>query len=308
MGKREITLVKLKNREVSDLDVFPIKKSIYADLYEIFFGKRSIGYFGNAQGEPRNELTLFNACNLIIRAEVGEIDIVNIREEISTRIGVTSFIMVSQCALPTRKRLFMLSLKGQENIESTIRSKVRSQIKSTYKKGLHTSIVEFEEGLAEFHRLYVRNMRDIGSISFPKKLFARANETLDFKIFLTSLNGEYVAGAILVIENNHCEVSFAGINRKYSKYSPNMQLYAEMINYSIRNSKTYFSFGTSDFNSSQMRFKKQFGASIFYYSILTKGITHSFMAQFKGALKYYIHSQRTSMALGRIYSILMYRI
>lgn len=308
MGRRKITVVKLKNQDLKELDIVPIKRCIYTDLYEINIGQRLVGYFGHSRTKLIEELALFNACNLFIGLKLSDTELALIENTIHTRFGKTSIIMVSESPVLTRKRLFILPLNGEEDIESTLKSKVRSQIKGTYKKGLNTSIVDFEYGLAEFHRLYVLNMRDIGSLSFPKKMFVRAHETLDLRIFLTSINGQNIAAGLLVLESNHCEVSFAGIDRQYSKYSPNMQLYAEMINYAIRNSKTFFSFGTSDVGSSQMRFKSQFGAKSYHYMILSKGISHSWLSQFKGLLKYFIHSKGTSLTFGRIYSLLMYKI
>lgn len=156
---------------------------------------------------------------------------------------------------------FLFLKDSKENQLSSFNSKLRSQIKKGYKNAL-TCEVGGQELICDFWKIYSKNLHSIGSPSYSIEFFDdlfKNYDKNDIKIFIVKHNSIVVGSALYLSFNNFSEVILASTLRKYNYLSTNMMMYWEMISYSIDNKNSIFSFGRSDLNSSQLRFKKQWG-------------------------------------------------
>ena len=122
------------------------------------------------------------------------------------------------------------------------------------------------ELLKDFFTVYSENMLNLGSpqysFSFFENILTNLNKD-NFQIFIVYYNNIAVAASICISFNDVMEVVWASSLPKYNYLSSNMLLYWEMIKYSINSKILKFSFGRSDPNSSQIRFKMQWGVELF---------------------------------------------
>ena len=162
----------------------------------------------------------------------------------------------------------VLNLKpSEENQLLSFKSKLRSQIKKSLKNNLMTKNGK-SELLKDFFTVYSENMLNLGSpqysFSFFENILTNLNKD-NFQIFIVYYNNIAVAASICISFNDVMEVVWASSLPKYNYLSSNMLLYWEMIKYSINSKILKFSFGRSDPNSSQIRFKMQWGVEIVSY-------------------------------------------
>lgn len=141
------------------------------------------------------------------------------------------------------------------------KSKLRSQIKKPLKCGFTAKVGKLEL-LEDFYKVFVSNMRDLGSPVHSKRLFLNIFKEFDDKanIFIVSNNKGSLAGSITFGYRGIMYNPWASSLRKYSKYSPNMLLYWKMLEYACDNGYGYFDFGRSSIDEGTYRFKKQWGA------------------------------------------------
>lgn len=142
-----------------------------------------------------------------------------------------------------------------------IPSKVRNQIRKGQK---HDLTVHWgrEELLDEFYRVFARNMRDLGTPVFSKKLFAAMLEVFDPEAELVVLRqGEQsVAAAVLVHGAEMTEVPSASSIRDFNATNCNMLMYWHLLQRTIERGNRAFDFGRCSLDSNTYRFKKQWGA------------------------------------------------
>ncbi len=141
---------------------------------------------------------------------------------------------------------------------SFFKSKLRSQIKRSIKNELKIKYGGIEL-IDQFYLVYSKHMHALGSPSYSKSLFLDYMNTFknDAVIFLVKHKNINIACSLCLINKNQIEVILAASTRRFNYLSSNMFLYWEMIKYSIFNNISLFSFGRSDYNSSQLKFKKQ---------------------------------------------------
>lgn len=160
----------------------------------------------------------------------------------------------------------VLNLKP--SVESQLlnfKSKLRSQIKRSLKNNMIATNGK-SELLKDFFSVYSENMLNLGSPQYSYSFFENILTNLDpgnFQIFIIYYNNIAVAASICISFNDVIEVVWASSLPKYNYLSSNMLLYWEMIKYSINSKILKFSFGRSDSNSSQLRFKMQWGVELF---------------------------------------------
>ena len=152
-------------------------------------------------------------------------------------------------------------LKLQNNIDNQLsffKSKLRSQIKKSIKNKLKI-ISGSNELVDSFYLIYSKHMHSLGSPSYSKSFFHdfMSSYQNDAVIFLVEYNKQYIACSLCLINKKNIEVILASSIREYNYLSSNMFLYWEMIKYSISKDIDFFSFGRCNFNSTQLKFKKQ---------------------------------------------------
>jgi serine/alanine adding enzyme len=168
--------------------------------------------------------------------------------------------------LNANKITAVLNLEPSVDIQLlSFKSKLRSQIKKSLKNNLVTTNGK-SELLNDFFFIYSENMHNLGSPQYSYSFFENILTNLDpdnFQIFIIYYNDKAIAASICISFNNVMEVVWASSLPKYNYLSSNMLLYWEMIKYSINSKKLKFSFGRSDLNSTQLKFKMQWGVELF---------------------------------------------
>jgi len=153
--------------------------------------------------------------------------------------------------LPETSKVLMKSFK----------SKLRSQILKPTKEGLESKIGGMEL-LDLFYRVFLINMRDLGSPVHSKKLMQNVMEqfTDDTRIVIVHKeNRPYAAGIISGFKET-LENPWSSSLRKFRRLSPNMLLYWAMLEYACDNGYQYFDFGRSTPQEGTYKFKQQWGA------------------------------------------------
>jgi FemAB-related protein (PEP-CTERM system-associated) len=149
-----------------------------------------------------------------------------------------------------------------EELWDGFKSKLRSQIR----KPLANEGFELAWGglelLDDFYSIFCRNMRDLGTPPFSRKLFAAILAEFEnaAELCVVRLNAKPVASALLVHGPGVTEVPSASSLRQYNSSNANMLLYWNLLKRSIERGQSTFDFGRSSKDSGTFRFKAQWGA------------------------------------------------
>jgi FemAB-related protein (PEP-CTERM system-associated) len=162
----------------------------------------------------------------------------------------------------THKVTMRLDLSaGAEALWKGFKAKVRNQVRKAEKSGL-TVKVGGRELLDDFYAVFARNMRDLGTPVYSKKLFVNV---LDIFPDCTRLFAVYhpdgcVAGGLGTWYRSVFEIPWASSIRDYNPLCPNNLLYWTLIETACGQGCTTFDFGRSTPDKGTFRFKKQWGA------------------------------------------------
>ena len=143
---------------------------------------------------------------------------------------------------------------------STLRAKLRSQIRRPGKEGM-----TFRCGAAEldgFYTVFARNMRDLGTPVLPRAFFERGASSFGASMIFAAVynsTGAPVAGACCLHWRDELEVTWASSLKEYNRLSPNMLLYASLMEEAIDRDVKVFNFGRCTPGGSTHRFKQQWG-------------------------------------------------
>ncbi|MEW6442103.1 MAG: GNAT family N-acetyltransferase [bacterium] len=162
----------------------------------------------------------------------------------------------------THKVRMVLALPGSAGeLMASFKSKLRSQIRKPMREGL-SAIVGGAELLDAFYRVFVANMRDLGSPVHSKKLMAHLFEELreEARIVLVRKGGIPLACSLIIRLGDTLYNPWASALREYSSLSPNMLLYWTMLEYACENGISRFDFGRSTPGEGTYKFKEQWGA------------------------------------------------
>ena len=140
-------------------------------------------------------------------------------------------------------------------------SSVRNQVRKGRKHGL-TVHWGSQELLAEFYDVFARNMRDLGTPVYSRKLFQFTLQLFGTRAELCVVRGEgrCVAAALLLHGWGVTEVPSASSLRKFNHTNANMLMYWHLLERAIERRQSVFDFGRCSVDSNTHRFKKQWGA------------------------------------------------
>jgi serine/alanine adding enzyme len=174
----------------------------------------------------------------------------------------------------SKVRMVMPLPDSSDALMKSFKSKLRSQINRPIKAGLETRIGGIEL-LEEFYRVFVTNMRDLGSPvhskMLPRKVMEQFSDTA--KIVLIHHGTEPFAAGIMLGFKDVMINPWASALRQHSNLSPNMLLYYSMLGYACDHGYRYFDFGRSTPEEGSYRFKSQWGAqpkSMYWYTLWLK--------------------------------------
>jgi FemAB-related protein (PEP-CTERM system-associated) len=138
---------------------------------------------------------------------------------------------------------------------------VRNLVRNGEKRDLQVEWAGVER-LNEFYDIFARNMRDLGTPVFSKRLFAAMLRELGERaeICLVLQGGQAICAAILIHGDGVTEVPSASSLREHRKTNCNMLMYWHLLQRAIERGQEVFDFGRSTIDSPTYKFKKQWGA------------------------------------------------
>ena len=162
-----------------------------------------------------------------------------------------------------------------DTLWKALKAKVRSQVRKPEKEGL-TLHREGDATLEEFHGVYVRNMRDLGSPPHSKRFFEvlRAHFGEVVRLFSVRQGETPLAASFTLTDGKAMRVPWAASDWRFRKLSANMLLYWGMLKDACARGAPSFDFGRSTRESGTHRFKKQWGADevhLYWHYILAEG-------------------------------------
>lgn len=178
--------------------------------------------------------------------------------------------------LKTRESFVTLMLPlsaGADGIWNDISSRNRGKIRKAEKAGLSANFgLEY---LPEFYRVFVQNIRDLGTPVYPLRFFEKIVEVFSDRVNLLVLKmpDQIVSGMFMFRFKDLLSEPWVSSLREYNKYYVNNLLYWKAIEYAASNGFSKFDFGRSTVDSGTYDFKLQWGAKpvpLYYQYLLHK--------------------------------------
>lgn len=140
-------------------------------------------------------------------------------------------------------------------------SKLRAQIRRPEKAGA-TARFGGAELLEDFYGVFARNMRDLGTPVYPKRLFRAilAAFPKEARVCIVNLADKPVAAGLVLTHRSTMEIPWASSLREANSSSVNMMLYWTVLRAAVAAGCTRFDFGRSSKDSGTYRFKAQWGS------------------------------------------------
>jgi FemAB-related protein (PEP-CTERM system-associated) len=203
----------------------------------------------------------------------------------SSSAGVRADKVRMLLSLPDSSRMLLKSFK----------SKLRSQINIPLKEGLASSIGG-QELIADFYKVFLVNMRDLGSPVHSMNLMRHVLDEFPerSRIVVVYRSREPVASALVVGCGDTLRNPWASSLRRYARLGPNMLLYLRMLELACDSGYRIFDFGRSTIGEGTFRFKEQWGARpapLHWYGISVDGrpleAERERTERFRGASRYW---------------------
>jgi FemAB-related protein (PEP-CTERM system-associated) len=179
----------------------------------------------------------------------------------TTRVGAGRLAPATVAHRSNKVRMLLKLPGSSAELVKSFKSKLRSQINRPLKEGCKSSIGGLEL-LEDFYRVFLINMRDLGSPVHSKELMRQVLEVYSerSRIIVVYNSGKPIATALVTGFNEILRNPWASSDRKYAFMSPNMLLYLRMLEFACDNGYKVFDFGRSTTGEGTYRFKEQWGA------------------------------------------------
>jgi FemAB-related protein (PEP-CTERM system-associated) len=183
-------------------------------------------------------------------------------DEISTLCIETSGKPLETATKSHKVRMLLALPESSEMLMKSFKSKLRNQIKKPLKEGL-TSRIGGLELLGDFYRVFLANMRDLGSPVHSVKLMRHVLTEFpeQSRVIVVYKEKEPVASSLVVGFNKVLGNPWASSLREYAPLSPNMLLYLRVLEYACNHGYQVFDFGRSSPGEGTYKFKEQWGAA-----------------------------------------------
>jgi serine/alanine adding enzyme len=166
--------------------------------------------------------------------------------------------------LPTKTHKVAMILPVDPDPEvmwAALLHKVRTDIRKAVKSGLEA---EFggQEFLDIFYDIFAKNMRDLGTPVYGRKLFSEILKAFpkDSHICVVRHQGKPVAVSFLSEYRGTLEALWSSSLYEFASLKPNMFLYWSILRFAGQKGFRFFDFGRSSIGSGTHRFKKQWGS------------------------------------------------
>ena len=189
------------------------------------------------------------AKHLAIRAGARHVEYRHAAPQLPGRPSRTHKIAV-RLGLPT----------SPEALWTSIDRKARNQVRKAQKEGLSTS-VGGKELVGEFYDVFSRNMRDLGTPVYSRRLFEQVLEVFPqrSRVFVVRLGQAPIAAAVTMRCGAIVIVPWASSLREHRHLCGNMLLYWTMLEHSVAAGARTFDFGRSSPGAGTHAFKTQWG-------------------------------------------------
>ena len=155
-----------------------------------------------------------------------------------------------------------LELPGDfEGLWKRFSPNVRRRVRRAEKAGMTVRIGR-EELVADFYRVFCRNMRDLGTPVYAQKVFRMILDTFpnDARICAVYLGKRPMAAAFLYGFQQRVEIPWVAADRRYKHLAANMLLHSSAFEYACREGRRIFDLGRSTPDTGPYHFKEQWGA------------------------------------------------
>jgi serine/alanine adding enzyme len=163
--------------------------------------------------------------------------------------------------LPCKTHKVAMHLPLTATIWDDLDRKVRNQIRKAEKSGL---VVERggESLLADFYTVFARNMRDLGTPVYSRRLFEEVLRTFPDRALLhiVRLKGQPVAAGVTYRTASMVQLPWASSIREFNSLCANVLLYWDAIQFAQSTGAGVFDMGRSTPNEGTFKFKAQWGA------------------------------------------------
>ena len=178
--------------------------------------------------------------------------------------------------LPCKRHKVSMRLPLGPSMWDGLDRKVRNQIRKAEKSGL---VVERggEALVGDFYDVFARNMRDLGTPVYSRRLFEEVLRAFPDRaqLHIVRLNGMPVAGGFTYRTASMVQLPWASSLRAYNTLCPNVLLYWDAIQFAQQSGAGVFDMGRSTPNEGTFKFKAQWGAEPvplnWEYQLMTAG-------------------------------------
>ncbi len=164
-------------------------------------------------------------------------------------------------SLPSKRHKVSMRLALRPDMWASLDRKVRNQIRKAEKSGL---VIERggEELVGDFYKVFARNMRDLGTPVYSRRLFEEVLRTFPHRSLLhvVRLQGEAVAAGFTYRTRTMVQLPWASSIREFNSLCPNVLLYWDAIQFAQASGAAIFDMGRSTPNEGTFKFKAQWGA------------------------------------------------
>jgi FemAB-related protein (PEP-CTERM system-associated) len=203
-----------------------------------------------ASFDSAKEALLRRASALAEGANVEFLELRNFRNEIAD-----STLTVKDLYVTFRQELY----EDPEANMLTIPRKTRAEIREGIRHGLEFKVDEI--GPRSFFQVYSRNLRDLGTPTFPPRLFEIGMTEFgeNCKIFSVHWNNNLVAAVWTLFYKDEVVPYFGASLKEYNHLAVNNFMYWKLIKYGWERGYKLFDFGRSKKGTGSFAFKKRWG-------------------------------------------------
>lgn len=163
--------------------------------------------------------------------------------------------------LPCKSHKVAMHLPLAEGMWDRLDRKVRNQIRKAEKSNL---IVERggEALVGDFYAVFARNMRDLGTPVYSRRLFEEVLRAFPDRaqLHVVRLNGLAIAAGVTYRTATMVQLPWASSIREYNSLCANILLYWDAIQFAQSTGAGTFDMGRSTPNEGTFKFKSQWGA------------------------------------------------
>ncbi len=165
--------------------------------------------------------------------------------------------------LPERSNFVSMFLTLNSDIktvwEKSLNSKVRNQVRKSEQNNLY--FIE-NDRIENFYPIYCKNMRDLGSPTFPLSFFKNIEFYFkqNIEILSVTYEGRTIASMLTIKWGKYFSDPWASSLKEYNFLNPNNFLYWNAIKKAVNERYEVFDMGRSTIDTGTYHFKKQWGA------------------------------------------------